>query len=1313
MTFKIQVQMDTSEVAPKAKGVTDDLGKMGTSAQSTTDALGKMGTVGADAAAKIAQGTQQAAAAAAALGDAATAAAGATTGLGDSMGGSAALTGRQIAMLESLRAPMREYQADIAAISGLYQAGKVSEQEYTDQLIRMQKAVGDTTLMTSEWAKAQGDEARVLGQIRAPLQQYEQDVAALASLMAKGQITAAEYEAQLAKVTTRYQSSAGPAQGPQQNNEHEAALAREIQLLAQIEAPSRQYQANVSALNALLDRAAISTNQYDAELAKLDAKFGTSKATALSPELQREVDLLERLRKPMLDYEQNLATINSLLAKGTISQSEYDRELERAQKAAGAGLGPVQGPKQQTAADLGATSRSGGQINPLADALTAIAPQLGAAGQLLSGLASSGVIAAGAVVGLGIELVHLGDSYTTLENQIDKFTQAGDGANEILHQQLDLSHEIHADLSTTVQLYSRVREGTDELNLSRRRQIELTREIGDAVVASGKSVESAEALTRQLSFAFASGAFRGRELLMIMRQFPDIANAFTASTGKSRLELLQLANKGEFTASMILKSFDTIGPEMSRRVDHMRETTSQTWQHFKDWLTVQSGSTTDLVASQMLAQIDAADHGMTVAQAQLQKRLKEMQRQISVEQERTAKVSEIDEAARSRGISIGPFDKSAAASLDKARITARAAGIEMADAFEGAKDKARLYGAEIDKLKDSDAAKRIADAAKRIYDAMAGADEIVYKNTQHWTEVSDRIDTATKAIEKYNAAGQAGAREVVELQRQISQDQIALRLKDYGGAVTGMVQGKDKAKGDLEDLTKAAKDGVLAGDALRQSIDRDLTALNDGRLPYAIKTWESLVLPLRDASEAVAGMSVNFEAGRLGVMRYVEEMQKLQPALTKLQEADELQARMPQYLKDRASSLRGLGERRGVIAVIDVTDQAKAAIEAQYKLLAEAEQAANEAKEIAAGRSFNVGRASGTLGADNQAVLSQLQDEANRTLTQHGDNYDALNNRLERARQLGNQFEAPAVQYEHALKDIEAATDSWALSEEHASFLRRRARTEYNDQLEALSRMKGPMEQYEAAIRKLNDQLAAGDIGPRAYVKGVDAAKVAMLEATGAAQTFKGAMEIEWIKLQQQAEAFGATIANVLVSDVDKLNDAIVTAANGGAVSWTAMVDSMIEDLEKLILKQLEVQAVSALFGASGGLASAIGGAAAGSAASDIGAVAVESAGSYRTGGEFMVGGNGGTDTTPVAFHATRGEVVSITPPGAYQHPSQATMSRAAQPAPQPPPVINVHNHYDSSVGIAAIQSPGGTTAILNVLRANAGAMRSAMGVKG
>ena len=35
------------------------------------------------------------------------------------------------------------------------------------------------------------------------------------------------------------------------------------------------------------------------------------------------------------------------------------------------------------------------------------------------------------------------------------------------------------------------------------------------------------------------------------------------------------------------------------------------------------------------------------------------------------------------------------------------------------------------------------------------------------------------------------------------------------------------------------------------------------------------------------------------------------------------------------------------------------------------------------------------------------------------------------------------------------------------------------------------------------------------------------------------------------------------------------------------------------------------------------------------------------------------------------------------------------------PVVVNVHNHYDKSIGVAAINSPEGAKAVLNVLRAN------------
>lgn len=46
------------------------------------------------------------------------------------------------------------------------------------------------------------------------------------------------------------------------------------------------------------------------------------------------------------------------------------------------------------------------------------------------------------------------------------------------------------------------------------------------------------------------------------------------------------------------------------------------------------------------------------------------------------------------------------------------------------------------------------------------------------------------------------------------------------------------------------------------------------------------------------------------------------------------------------------------------------------------------------------------------------------------------------------------------------------------------------------------------------------------------------------------------------------------------------------------------------------------------------------------------SSGDFATGGQFSVGGDGGIDTTPVMFHATRGEVVTITPPGVPPPPS-------------------------------------------------------------
>ncbi len=115
------------------------------------------------------------------------------------------------------------------------------------------------------------------------------------------------------------------------------------------------------------------------------------------------------------------------------------------------------------------------------------------------------------MVGLGAELIKLGDEYTTLANKAGRFADAGHSANDILKEQYDISKEVHGSLEQVNEIYSAVREGTDELNISHRDQIALTKALANEVQLSGRSLSEAGGLMTKLSFAFESGTLSGRE----------------------------------------------------------------------------------------------------------------------------------------------------------------------------------------------------------------------------------------------------------------------------------------------------------------------------------------------------------------------------------------------------------------------------------------------------------------------------------------------------------------------------------------------------------------------------------------------------------------------------------------------------------------------------------------------------------------------------------------------------------------------------------------------------------------------------------
>lgn len=93
----------------------------------------------------------------------------------------------------------------------------------------------------------------------------------------------------------------------------------------------------------------------------------------------------------------------------------------------------------------------------------------------------------------------------------------------------------------------------------------------------------------------------------------------------------------------------------------------------------------------------------------------------------------------------------------------------------------------------------------------------------------------------------------------------------------------------------------------------------------------------------------------------------------------------------------------------------------------------------------------------------------------------------------------------------------------------------------------------------------------------------------------------------------------------------------------------------------------------------------------------------FATGGQFTVGGQGGVDSQTVAFRATPGEQVTVTPPG-QRAPAMAVPSVAT-----PQMNVKVVNVLDPSLVTEAMASEDGEEVVINVIQRNASTVRQAI----
>ena len=186
-------------------------------------------------------------------------------------------------------------------------------------------------------------------------------------------------------------------------------------------------------------------------------------------------------------------------------------------------------------------------------------------------------------------------------------------------------------------------------------------------------------------------------------------------------------------------------------------------------------------------------------------------------------------------------------------------------------------------------------------------------------------------------------------------------------------------------------------------------------------------------------------------------------------------------------------------------------------------------------------------------------------------------------------------------------------------------------------------------------------------------------------ETSIAAAERELDPLSGTIQDFAAQTELTIVNAFNAAEDALVQFAKTGEISISGLVDSVLADLTRLLARQAIVGLLTSIGGSGGGLGSL--------ANTALSALSTKANGGPTPGGEDVLVGERGP------------EIFRPDGPGSIV-PAGQTAAMAA-PAPAPEVKVSVVNLIDPAEVEAALATPAGEKAILNVIRRNPQAIRS------
>lgn len=931
------------------------------------------------------------------------------------------------------------------------------------------------------------------------------------------------------------------------------------------------------------------------------------------------------------------------------------------------------------------------------------------------------LLLAGEIAGLhmAIELV---DGYTEISNKLRVVSTDQGNLNGLLEETYKIAQDTRNAWDQVVSTYQRLANVTHGLGLSQREVLDLTKEMAQAAKVSGASTQEAGMAMSEITHAFATGAVQGREFRVLMRDVPAMMHELQVASGKTTGEFAEMGKHGHITAQLLIDWFGKAKTSIEEKFGKTIATTGDMLTMLHNAAEKFFGETA--TGAGIMKALSDATHfvvdnfeifGKTIlGVGEAVVGLYVIEKVITLVKLLTAAIAANPLGALLTALVVGisllrQFGDEIFLSAHSATTMGDALRViwsyitEVASSVRDFLDGAwhDLTAAFSEGLDSAGIELSLGNVLRMVASFVLSTIAVVRHFKDIFVDVFGGLPVvlAQKFDEEFHGVVDAVTKvvnQIIDVINKLANVKTGVagifNIGDYKDAIrerddlTAQAAAIGKQIIDQKELLNHTKD--LAAQGVRsfdeKQIEAEMARLNSQM--KVIQVQRDMLDAKAKALENKYGPAAeikplaNIEFDRAGVAGAADSFRDKIEADRKAIK-DEVTAGLEKFDADMADETRKrnshkatpgtIGTAKGNVDPAVATKEQETAMRklenelrsvmAASNPIVEAQEKLAKAEDITT-QAVKAGLISwaqaGTIMDDTTAKLKDQLDPMGAIVTKLLDQMSVLNKTDE---QKKHDVEMTAITNELTKQGLTLTTAQIAQLD-HLVTKKTELTELYKNEHEILQKIVEPTKKYRDQMEALEDLQMRGKLTAGEYAAAVDEIRVSYLQATAEGKTFAGGLELGFLDIKAEVMDVGKTVHDALVNAFHGIENALVDLVVKGKADWKGMVDSMLSDWTRVLIKTAE-----------NGIAHGLG------------------LPGFATGGSFTVGGSGGTDTSLVAFRATPGETVHVTTPMQTNGGGDGGGSSGA------PTSIHLHMHNNPTDLLPALETTTGKRIVSRV----------------